>query len=1165
MIIQPAHSTTSSSSPTASALAAPRDHVYKGKYTHRSWQQLPPELVRTIATHHLLDLQPTSYCPLTWDAKELWHPRIVYTTLRDAIALEKLMQVTPAWAAALETHLFWNKACAVLDPHDVLINYQFVRPQPPLSSAAGGAAPTHLQLSYRISPFRHFRQMTARTCYVCRINTPSTSVGLAVAKRTYHTPTLGSIALCREHRKSSFCGLCLREAPPAETDPQFDMQGNTIRFTPYHQPYGPTNQLNMGVTAYTTPLNPALMVCCAENEDDETWPNVDATCRSCRGEWLWQRISTSLRDREAVGGPRFVPSSSRASSIKDRITQSRYSPAKYASADWETRQTVDAFIDLGEGSITEVLAVAREKFWLRSQTKMPELMEQAVAATRWAGEGMGVDFVPHTPVHQTVEHASANNSSSAGAAPGAINGPGRCASPSPPSPHSVHRSRSPSPRSVYSSEYEGSEEDEDPELLSLTEDAGGVRELAIADWARTRILDGHWCNPADQWYGYAWPAGGGVRDVGEDTESEPDPDEDMREGCTVRRVLRVDAVHPCPWTVTSNSISITSPTSPTSPNSPASCMSNESNGDDIHPRLSTVRAHAPPSFTLCEQAYHAYQKQLRLILLPAMTNLVRKFVMEWSYGVVGAGDPATRVAKMGLEEVLAELKAPGVWFDGVDWTAGGLQRDNDRHSASARERDNESGRDRESEREREREEDSASSASSRSGGSHTTSPVLSTTTLQTTPSPPPTHEKDKCAGERDATLRKQPPSVAIPIPISPVLPSPRLIHPIPYVPVTLVHMAQYSFEAFKNVWREACAPLYHCRCTICERAMVRANMAAGHTVPSQGQAPGSGGHANSSPNVNTGATQQAPVVHQSHPHPHGTQQGHQPTEIVLEEVHTAPRHVLAQEEEEEEEMYEEEEDEEEEGDEEVEEEEEEESEDSSVGAYTLVHPRVHTPTHPQTHAKIAPPRLNPRKRSSDDLDGDAAPGTTGTEGGGTRAGTPPKRVKVGPTGSEERTTHDGTVKGSRATSVPSTPTRGGTVVGGTDKATLETTTTPTSRQRKRSSEELEVSGSASPRSTGDDKQQKRLRVEPSVPVSVSPSKNRSVHTRTRGNGTKGLRSSRSPRARSTSTPTPATGSASPPSSVTMTSVDVDVDGVGALKAGLVNGGELDGLYVFEET
>ena len=737
------------------------------------------------------------------------------------------MQVTPAWAAArmyptvpfrfqrvhrlslVETHLFWNKACTVLDPHDVLAHYQFVRPQQPLSGVAGGAAPAHLQLPYRISPFRHFRQMIARTCYVCRVNSPFSSVGLAVAKRTHITPTLGSIALCRDHRKNTFCGLCLREAPPAETDPQFDMHGNTVRFTPYHQPYGPTNQLNMGVTAYTpytTPLNPALMVCCADNEDDDTWPNVDATCRSCRGEWLWQRISTSLRDREAVGGPRFVPNSSRASSIKDRAIQSRYPPAKYASADWETRQTVDAFIDLGEGSITEVLAVAREKFWLRSQTKMPELMEQAVAATRWAGEGMGVDFTPHTPaVHQTVEHGSAHNSATAHhpVAVGEADSPGRSTSPSPPSPHTLQRSRSPSPRSVYSSEYEGSEEDEDPELLSLTEDAGGVRELAIADWARTRILDGHWCNPADQWYGYAWPAGGGVRNVGEDTESEPDPDEDIREGCTVRRVVRVEAVHPCPWTVTSSSVSVSATTSPTSPTSPISRMSNESDGDDIHPRLSTVRAHAPPSFALCEQAYHAYQKQLRLILLPAMTNLVRKFVMEWSNGIVGAGDPATRVARMGLEEVLAELKAPGIWFDGVDWAAGGLRRERDRDAAPTGERERESGPIREDDREREREEDSASSASSRSGGSHTTSPVLSTTTLQTTPSPPPAHEKDKCTSEHDATMRKHRPPM---IPISPVLPSPRLIHPIPYVPVTLAHMAQYSLEAFKNV-RGYCSSL----------------------------------------------------------------------------------------------------------------------------------------------------------------------------------------------------------------------------------------------------------------------------------------------------------------------------------------------------------------------
>ena len=344
--------------------------------------------------------------------------------------------------------------------------------------------------------------------------------------------------------------------------------------------------------------------------------------------------------------------------------------------------------------------------------------------------------------------------------------------------------------------------------------------------------------------------------------------------------------------------------------------------------------------------------------------------------------------------------------------------------------------------------------------------------------------------------------------------------------------------------------------------MVRANIAAGHTVPSQGQAPGSGGHANNGPQVNTGATQQASAVHPSHPNSRGAQQGqHQPTEIALEEVRTVPRHVLAQEEEEEE-MYEEEE--EEEGDDQEDElEEEEESEDSSTDAYTRALPHLHTPAHPKTLTKIAPPRLNPRKRSSDDLEGDAVPGgasngdaATGNAGRETRAGTPPKRAKMGPSETEERSTRDGVGKDSH-TSVPGTPTRGGaTTETEVSKATLDATT-PT-RQRKRSSEELDVNGGASPRLNGEDKQQKRLRVEPSV--SVSPTKNRGAHPRATS---KGLRS---PRARSASASTPATGSVSPPSSVTVTSVDVDVnvDG-GMLKAGLVNGGELDGLYVFEET
>ncbi|KAF9256824.1 hypothetical protein L218DRAFT_1006947 [Marasmius fiardii PR-910] len=61
------------------------------------------------------------------------------------------------------------------------------------------------------------------------------------------------------------------------------------------------------------------------------------------------------------------------------------------------------------------------------------------------------------------------------------------------------------------------EDDEDHmELLQLIEE-GGVKGLALGDWARNRILEGHWLSPADQWY---------------ENKSHP-----------------VRAVHLCPWAI----------------------------------------------------------------------------------------------------------------------------------------------------------------------------------------------------------------------------------------------------------------------------------------------------------------------------------------------------------------------------------------------------------------------------------------------------------------------------------------------------------------------------------------------------------------------------------------------------------------------------------------
>ena len=52
------------------------------------------------------------------------------------------------------------------------------------------------------------------------------------------------------------------------------------------------------------------------------------------------------------------------------------------SPDWEASQTIDALIEMGEGPITDVINVALEKHWLRSNTKLP-----ACFPKRWPPRG----------------------------------------------------------------------------------------------------------------------------------------------------------------------------------------------------------------------------------------------------------------------------------------------------------------------------------------------------------------------------------------------------------------------------------------------------------------------------------------------------------------------------------------------------------------------------------------------------------------------------------------------------------------------------------------------------------------------------------------------------------------------------------------------------------
>lgn len=433
------------------------------------------------------------------------------------------------------------------------------------------------------------------------------------------SPYLRNVPVCRDHRKGTFCAICLRAAPHDDTN---------------------------------------LMVCVADNEDEETWPGLEATCRSCRLEWLWRRASHNSGDREALGGFPF--------------RWSKHAP------DWETRQAIETFVDMGEGRIADVLSCARDKHWLRTYTKLADMLSQAVAATKF------------------VDRAEAG-----------YEGDG--------------------------SDDDLSADEDDPELMSLTEDACGVRELAIQDWVRNRILDGHWISPADQWYRLFTP-----------------------------HKPFVPAEHPCPWLGATYAGAV---------------QDGESSGDGeelLHPRPRTYDAPCPPSYDLCEHVFRVYQRTMHDILLPAMSNIVRRILME---SQVDGGDPAMRASRMSLEDVVKELRDQDTWSKGIDW----IQR---RHVRQKQEL-----------RSRHRSEDDETS-SSRSG-SHTTSPVLSTTTLQTTPSPPP-------SGSKDDDIVPSPigaSSPVVPVPESPSTQTHTLLRPIPYIPVAIAHLPQYSTDSIRMVSR----------------------------------------------------------------------------------------------------------------------------------------------------------------------------------------------------------------------------------------------------------------------------------------------------------------------------------------------------------------------------
>lgn len=458
----------------------------------------------------------------------------------------------------------------------------------------------------------------------------------------------------------------------------------------------------MGTREYDLAQTVAIM----ENEDEKMWDGVDSTCKKCRTEWLLREAAKVPGDLEAIGGEQLD------------------------NDDWETRQCVDGFIDLAEGSIAEVLLMAREKAWLRKHTKYEDFGEHALMAQRSSRDDL---------------------------------------------------------------EEEEEEELEEDRDMMLMRDANQVRDLALHDWARRRILDGHWLCPADTWYGFRVPDQPHV----------------------------VPAQHPCPWNV-----------EPTG--------DDDLREDEDHPRRSIVEGVIPPTYGLCESSFGAYMKQMKEILGHPMRNLVRKIIMECSIPTVrGYEDPAIKASRMSIEQVIRLLREEeGIWYDGVDW----IERRRNEEEENERRRVDSSEVEAQSalrldgvddiksatghhphasnlHRYHDDLDSTTSSSSSPSASSNTeslkysdtTSPVLSTTTLQTTPSPPPSAD-DGQVGDKKAEDDVTPgveshaerqelslPSTPRIIPIDPVKSTPTPLSTIPFIPVTTKHLPSYSMDAIKTV------------------------------------------------------------------------------------------------------------------------------------------------------------------------------------------------------------------------------------------------------------------------------------------------------------------------------------------------------------------------------
>ncbi|KAK7001191.1 hypothetical protein R3P38DRAFT_3050266 [Favolaschia claudopus] len=795
---------------------------YKGK-TVRSWAELPTEAIQSLATWHLNITAPTRPLPATWDFytnpehkhRYIPYPEyLIYVAARDAKAVEALMCVCTRWGVTLEQHPFWTHAIQCFDPYGACAHFAWSA-----TFSSGNATSSFVATT----PFHHFRAILHTSCLPCRINFPQSNTGLGSARWTVNTLRLGMVNVCGEHfssaggdvntidvnsrRSSRHCSVCLvdgdlakrarddavrvardelkraewavaqavvvgcgyegwqavGDAAAAGSGPAFAGSGS-VGADLVSSPRGATNERQAQAAHFLQQARAVVDQAylrlqhveqdaygrdttggrgrlagdtgLAENEDDCAFPGAKATCRSCRAEWLWRcavldaglareghgvemvsgglpitagALFVDVDVADFCGGERRKDDDGAGAQLTESLGM-RVDMPGYFSPQEDMKVLVSAYVECGEGTIERVLGAAKERGWLRANTRWGDLRKQALASRKLGdADASAFDDTAHT-----------KNERSAGFREGALTS--RMARSSVDAIRDVPYANDAAACTAYASttipdecyDEDSSESDDDP--LGNEEDESldmAVKEMALTDWARARVLDGAWAAPADVHHRMK----DGVR------LADADP--------------YVPAVHPVHWSVCSD------PSAPCCAPSAATEGSVRAIGtvgwidaaSQCHPGPPTQ---PPPTQCLAEKANNAFVKQMRSILLPVFSNVVRRLVIDYAI------DPV---------EVQASLLT---------------------------------------------------------GAANSSNPPQHITQVQgRKPLPPAICAARMTIAEVVQQLREE---------VGLWFDGPQLLREIPHVPQSIDHLSQNSKEVLIIIWREACTPLYQCRCSICERA-----------------------------------------------------------------------------------------------------------------------------------------------------------------------------------------------------------------------------------------------------------------------------------------------------------------------------------------------------------